>query len=82
MTSFATPPTRLPAALARAAVVPPSAPVLHTHGRHAAPETPGPLEIVGAQQAGPGRHAEPEWSREAFDATRDEDPFEWLGFSA
>jgi hypothetical protein len=40
------------------------------------------VEIVAAEQAGPGRHAEPEWSREMFDATRDEDPFQWLGFSA
>jgi hypothetical protein len=29
----------------------------------------------------PGRHAEPEWSREMFDSQRDEDPFDWLGFA-
>jgi hypothetical protein len=29
----------------------------------------------------PGRHAEPEWSREVFDSLRDEDPLDWLGFS-
>ena len=51
-------------------------------GRHFAPETPGSVRIVAAEQTGPGRHAEPEWSRDLFDATRDEDPFEWLGFGA
>jgi hypothetical protein len=81
MTSFASPATWLPAALARAAVVPPSTPAARV-GRHSASEAPGLLEIVTEDQVGPGRHAEPEWSREMFDATRDEDPFEWLGFSA
>lgn len=72
----------LPAAFARAAVLTPSAPAETTGGRHASPETTGLVEIVAVDQVGPGRHAEPEWSRAMFDATRDEDPFEWLGFSA
>jgi hypothetical protein len=29
-----------------------------------------------------GRHAESEWSRGLFDPRRDEDPFDWLGFTA
>jgi hypothetical protein len=29
-----------------------------------------------------GRHAEPEWSRELYDPHRDEDPLDWLGFTA
>ncbi|TFV78225.1 hypothetical protein E4P39_03070 [Blastococcus sp. CT_GayMR19] len=81
MTSLAPPSTWLPAALARAAVVP----VVATSprpARHAAPEAPGPVEIVAGERAVPGRHAEPAWRRELFDASRDEDPFEWLGFSA
>ena len=81
MTSSASSVGWLPVAIARAAVVTPSAPAVRAGGRHSAPETPGPVEIVAAEQAGPGRHAEPEWSRDLFDATRDEDPFEWLGFS-
>jgi hypothetical protein len=82
MTSFASPATWLPAAIARAAVVGPSAPDVTGGGRHSAPETSGPVEIVAAGRTGPGRHAEPQWSREVFDAVRDEDPFEWLGFGA
>jgi hypothetical protein len=82
MTSFASPATWLPAAIVRAAVVPPSAPGTTVGGRHSAPEAPGLVEIVTAERTRPGRHAEPEWSREVFDATRDEDPFEWLGFGA
>jgi hypothetical protein len=82
MTSFASPAIWLPAAIARAAVVPPSAPAGHAAGRHSAAEASGLVEIVAAEQTGPGRHAEPEWSRGMFDAIRDEDPFEWLGFSA
>jgi hypothetical protein len=35
---------------------------------------------VEAEVAGPGRHAEPEWSRELFDPRRDDDPLAWLGF--
>jgi hypothetical protein len=52
-------------------------------GRHRAPETPGAVELLTSEQiaARPGRHAEPEWSREVFDPARDEvDAFEWLGF--
>ena len=81
MTSFASPASWLPSALARAPVVPPAA-TAPDPARHAAPEGPGPVEIVAGQKTGPGRHAEPAWSRELFDARRDEDPFEWLGFSA
>jgi hypothetical protein len=81
MTSTASSAAWLPAAIARAAVVPPAAPAARP-GRHAAPEASGRFELVAAEQTGPGRHAEPEWSRQLFDARRDEDPFEWLGFSA
>jgi hypothetical protein len=82
MTSSASTAAWLPAAIARAAVITPSTPAVRPGGRHSAPEAPGVVEIVAAEQAGPGRHAEPAWSREMFDAARDEDPFEWLGFSA
>ena len=82
MTSFASPAIWLPAAIARAAVVPPSATAEIVASRHSAPEAPGLVEIVAGEQIGPGRHAEPAWSREMFDAARDEDPFEWLGFGA
>lgn len=82
MTSSASTAGWLPAAIARVAAFIPTAPVERAGGRHSAPDAPGLFEIVAAEQAGPGRHTEPEWSREMFDATRDEDPFEWLGFSA
>ena len=82
MTSAATSATWLPAAIARAAVLTSPAPAVPSGGRHSAPEAAGRLEIVGVEHARPGRHAEPEWSREMFDAARDEDPFEWLGFRA
>lgn len=81
MTTSATSATWLPLAVARAAVVPP-ADVPVRPARHSAPEVSGLVEIVAAEQAVPGRHAEPAWSRELFDPARDEDPFEWLGFSA
>ena len=81
MTSSASSTAWLPVAIARAAVLPPSTPAVRAGGRHSAPETPGAVEIVAAAQTGAGRHAEPEWSRDLFDATRDEDPFEWLGFT-
>ena len=83
MTSSAFPASWLPAAIARAAVVtPPAAQWVPTSGRHSAPD----LEIMQAtasdlDRRAPGRHAEPEWSREVFDALRDEDPFDWLGFA-
>ena len=70
----------MPAAIARAAVVTPAVHAVRP-GRHSAPESPCPAEIV-ADQPVPGRHAEPAWGRELFDPRRDEDPFEWLGFSA
>lgn len=81
MTSTASSAAWLPAAIARAAVVTPAVHAARP-GRHSAPEVSGHVEIVTPEQAHPGRHAEPEWSREFFDPTRDEDPFEWLGFSA
>ena len=52
-------------------------------GRHRAPEMSGEVEYLTSEQiaAGPGRHAEPEWSRELFDPARDQvDAFDWLGF--
>jgi hypothetical protein len=51
--------------------------------RHMAPND-GVVRIVeaGPDLTRPGRHAEPEWSRLAFDAKRDEDAFDWLGFSS
>ena len=82
MTSSASPATWLPAAIARAAVVTPPATAGRAGGRHSAPEEAGRIEIAAAEHIRPGRHAEPAWSREMFDATRDEDPFEWLGFGA
>ena len=81
MTSSASTAAWLPAAFARAAVVTPTVHAVRP-GRHAAPESRGPVETVAVDQAGTGRHAEPEWSRKLFDPRRDEDPFEWLGFSA
>jgi len=81
MTSTASSAAWLPAAIARAAVVTPAVPVARP-GRHAAPEAADVVEIVAVEEAGPGRHAEPAWARELFDPGRDEDPFEWLGFSA
>jgi hypothetical protein len=56
-----------------------------TSGRHRAPEVPGAVEYLTSEQiaAGPGRHAEPEYSRPAFDPARDDiDAFDWLGFEA
>jgi hypothetical protein len=80
MTSLGFPVGRLPSVLARVAAAPTSpAP---RGPRHAAPEVPGPVGIVAAEAARSGRHAEPEWSRAIFDPRRDEDPFEWLGFTA
>jgi hypothetical protein len=52
-------------------------------GRHRAPEVPGAVELLTSAQiaARPGRHAEPEWTREVLDPARDEaDAFDWLGF--
>jgi hypothetical protein len=88
MTSSASSPTWLPAAVARAAIVPPypySFPLRTTGGRHSAPEFAAVLEAVATELdlSRRGRHAEPEWSRQVFDPVRDEgDVFEWLGFIA
>jgi hypothetical protein len=81
MTSTASSAAWLPAAIVRAAVVTPAVHAVRP-GRHSAPEVSGHVEIVAPEQAGPDRHAERAWSRELFDPSRDEDPFEWLGFSA
>ncbi len=54
-------------------------------GRHRAPELSGAVEYLTSEQiaAGPGRHAEPEWTRAFFDPARDDvDAFDWLGFEA
>lgn len=56
-----------------------------TGGRHRAPETASPVELLTSEQiaAGVGRHAEGEWTRETFDPLRDEiGAFDWLGFEA
>jgi len=83
MTSSASPATWLPAAIMRAAVVtaPPAQWV--PPGRHRAPELAATMESVATGQdlQRRGRHAEPEWHRELFDAVRDEDPLDWLGFA-
>ncbi|TFV65341.1 UNVERIFIED_ORG: hypothetical protein E4P37_10605 [Bacillus sp. AZ43] len=82
MTSPASTATWLPAAIARAAVVTrPPAQQVPTGGRHRAPESVEGV-VVAADLDRPGRHAEPEWSRQWFDALRDEDPLDWLGFVA
>jgi hypothetical protein len=80
MTSGASPAFRLPAALSRASSTRSAEAPRHL----ASPAKDAMLRVV---EAGPeltraGRHAEPEWSRLAFDPTRDDDPFEWLGFSS
>jgi hypothetical protein len=84
MTSSASSATWLPAAITRAAVVTvPPAQWVPTGGRHSAPEFAGAAaSIAHTDGVQPGRHAEPEWSREWFDALRDEDPLDWLGFAA
>jgi hypothetical protein len=49
--------------------------------RHRAPEDDDELRIAAlADLERSGRHAEPEWARPLFDATTDQDPFDWLGF--
>jgi hypothetical protein len=82
MTSSASTAGWLPLAVARAAVAhAPPAQLVPTGGRHAAPEAPGLVEMAAVEQVGAGRHADTQWSREVFDPQRDEDPFEWLGFT-
>lgn len=52
-------------------------------GRHRAPELPDAVEYLTSAQiaAGPGRHAEPESTREVLDPARDDaDAFDRLGF--
>jgi hypothetical protein len=83
MSSSASSATWLPTAIIRASVVTaPPAQWIPT-GRHSAAHS-GPVVEATATERGldrPGRHAEPEWGRELFDAQRDEDPFDWLGFA-
>ena len=82
MTSSAFSATWLPAAITRAAVVTaPPAQRVPTAGRHHAPELGSVMDPMATETGRPGRHAEPEWSREVFDSLRDEDPLDWLGFS-
>jgi hypothetical protein len=76
--------TWLPAAIARAAVV--DTPNVRTGPagpRHLAAESPEAMRIATPEDfTRTGRHAEPEWSRELHDPTRDEvDSFAWLGFA-
>jgi hypothetical protein len=83
MTNSAFPASWLPAAIVRAAVVtPPTAQWVPTSARHSAPELETTQSTIDVDHDGRGRHAEPEWNREMFDALRDEDPFDWLGFAA
>jgi hypothetical protein len=50
-------------------------------GRHRAPEPDDALRIAHLEDVErQGRHAEPDWDREQHDPSRDEDPFDWLGF--
>jgi hypothetical protein len=76
--------TWLTAAIARAAVV--NTPNVRTSPagpRHLAVESPEAMRIATPEDfTRTGRHAEPEWSRELHDPTRDEvDSFAWLGFA-
>jgi hypothetical protein len=74
--------------MARAAIVPPypySFRLSTAGGRHSGPDFGSVLETAAAELDldRRGRHAEPEWSREIFDSSRDEgDAFDWLGFTA
>ncbi len=83
MTGSASSATWLPAAIARAAVVTarPAQNVPGT-GRHSAPGIPGSVRIATPEDLlRPGRHAEPEWTRDLHDPERDEvDSLSWLGF--
>jgi hypothetical protein len=86
MTSSASSAAWLPAAIARAAVVPayPSFPPTTTGGRHSAPDFENVLQAVATDMDvdTQGRHAEPDWRRKQFDPARDEgDAFDWLGFA-
>jgi hypothetical protein len=67
----------LPGALARPPAVGAARP------RHLASESDPTMEYrtAVAEAARTGRHAEPEWARGLFDPQRDDDPFEWLGFT-
>ncbi len=84
MTSPASSATWLPAAIARAAVViAPPAQHVPRPGRRNAPGVPDAMRVATPEDlARTGRHAEPEWSRDLHDPTRDEvDSLSWLGFA-
>lgn len=84
MTSSPFPAGWLPAVLTRAPAARRPAPD-RSGGRHSAPEPAGLTETVdpGTDLVRPGRHAEPNWTRQLFDPARDEvDPLDWLGFEA
>lgn len=73
-----------PAAIARSTrTTAPAVPDAPASGRHRAPEVAGVLRIATPDDLlRTGRHAEPEWSRDLHDPTRDEaDPLSWLGFT-
>jgi hypothetical protein len=79
--------TRLPAAIARAAVVtqaPSPAPAARQGGRHRAAETQGPVTFATLQQlARRGKHSEGQRGRAIAEPRPDEaDPLAWLGFAA
>jgi len=76
--------TWLPAALARAGVVPSSNARRAGGPRHLAPDVAGVVRIAAPEDlTRTGRHAETEWSRGLHDPERDEvDSFSWLGFAA
>jgi hypothetical protein len=80
MTSSGFPAFRLPAALSRASSTRSAEAPRHL----ASPATDAMLRVVVAgpelTRAGPARRAGVE--PPAFDPTRDDDPFEWLGFSS
>jgi hypothetical protein len=82
MTSTASSVRWLPAAIARAAVVTPAPG--DARPRHLAPDADDTVmrAVTADVVTSSGRHAELEWSREFFDPRRDDDPFEWLGFTA
>jgi hypothetical protein len=79
--------TWLPHAIARAAVVTPlpqAVPASRVGGRHSAPEFAEVMEVVASEfdVDRRGRHADADWARELFDPRCDDDPFDWLGFTA
>ena len=83
MTSSASQAGRLPAALDWIPAPRRPASAAHTHGRHAAPESPIVAIASEHDLVRSGRHAEPVWTRGLSDPTRDEmDWLDRLGFEA